>query len=113
MADTGSGDEYTIVADSVNYPQEQWNISVIKYDGTEFSYFINGKKIGSSSSSSIKDSRLYIGGIHNSGTSSAGVYWGYGNGYYRNLAIYDEALSDDDLEDLSLVDEDDMEEESE
>ena len=101
-AHTGAGDGYAIFANSVNYPQDQWNISAIKYDGTEFSYFVNGQKMGESNASNIKDSRLYIGGISNSGTSSAGVYWGYGNGYYRNLAIYDEALSDEDLENYSF-----------
>ena len=81
---------------------DQWHISAIKYDGTEFSYFVDGQKIGSSTETDIKDSKLYIGGISNSGTSSAGVYWGYGNGYYRNVAIYDEALTDEDLRDYSF-----------
>ena len=100
---SGAGDSYGIsgiVADL--YPQDQWNISAIKYDGREFAYFVNGQKMGTSTSTNIKNSKLYIGGISNSGTVSAAVYWGYGNGYYRNLAIYDEALSDEDLENYSF-----------
>ena len=58
---------------------------------------MDNKKIGSSSVSSLITSKLYIGGISNSGTSSSGLYWGYGNGYYRNLAIYNKALTDEEL----------------
>lgn len=95
---SGAGDLYSITADAELYERDKWNISAIKYDGTTFSYFVNNKKIGTSGASSIKNSKLYIGGIANSGSSSAGVNWGYANGYYRNLEIYDEAVSDYDLE---------------
>lgn len=81
---------------------DRWHISAIKYDGSEFSYLVDGQKIGSSADTNIKDSKLYIGGISNSGTTSAGVYWGYANGYYRNVAIYDEALTDEELKDYSF-----------
>ena len=101
-ASSGSGDRYAVYEEKDEYPINEWLISAIKYDGTNFSYFINGEKIGTSSKSSIKDSKLYIGGISNSGTYSSGCSWGYGNGYYRNLAIYDNALSDEELANYSF-----------
>lgn len=96
---SGAGDQYTLNADNPKlYSADKWNILAIKYNGTEFSFFIDGKKIGSSGYSILKQSKLYIGGISNSGFSDVGYYWGYGEGYYRNLAIYDSALSDEELE---------------
>ncbi len=95
---SGSGDSCTIAYDNSNlYSSQKWNILAIKYNGSEFSLFVDGKKVGSSGSSTRQHSKLYIGGISNSGTYSAGGNWGYGQGYYRNLAIYETALSDEEV----------------
>lgn len=51
---------------------------------------------------SIKQIPLYIGGFNNAGTSSAGVNWGYANGYYRNFAIYDRALTDEEIQNYTF-----------
>lgn len=97
-ATTGSGDGYSISRSfSSLYRSNEWNILAIKYDGIEFSFFINENKVGTSKSSSIKNTPLYIGGFSNADTSSAGVNWGYANGYCRNLKIYDCALLDEEI----------------
>jgi len=84
------------------YQKDIWHTFAMKYDGTNFSYFVDKNKVGTSKGSSPKISKLYVGGTSNSGTSSSGCYWGYGNGYYRNLAIYDGALSDEELSNYSF-----------
>lgn len=95
---SGSGDSMTVYGNFNDwYIPGQWNILAIRYNGKEFSFWINGEKKGFSSSSTLKGDILYIGGFSNAGTSSAGVNWGYADGYYRNLAIYDGALSDEEL----------------
>ena len=95
---SGAGDEYGIFGDFNDwYILNQWNILAIRYDEKEFSFWINGKKMGTSSSSILKGDILYVGGFSNAGTSSVDVNWGYSNGYYRNLAIYDDALSDEEM----------------
>lgn len=96
---SGSGDVYTISENFRDlYIPGKWNILSIRYNGKEFSFWVNGEKKGFSNSSTLKGNVLYIGGFSNAGTSSAGVNWGYSNGYYRNLAIYDRALSDNEME---------------
>lgn len=74
----------------------------MRYDGTTFTYFIDDVKIGAYNQNNQKNTSLFIGGISNSGTSSASQYWGYGNGYYRNLIIYNEFLLDEDIKNYSF-----------
>ncbi len=95
---SGSGDGYGVSGNFRDlYISGKWNILAIRYNGKEFSFWANGEKKGFSSSSTLKGDILYIGGFSNAGTSSVGVNWGYADGYYRNLAIYDGALSDEEL----------------
>lgn len=94
---SGAGDSYSRSILSSMYPANRWNTLAIKYDGKEFAFYLNGAKKGSSNASANKGSNLYIGGFSNAGTNSAGVNWGYSNGYYRNVAIYDQALDDDEI----------------
>lgn len=96
---SGSGDGYGVLGNFRDlYISGKWNILAIRYNGKEFSFWVNGEKKGFSSSSTLKGDILYIGGFSNAGTYSSGVNWGYSNGYYRNLAIYDGALSDEEME---------------
>lgn len=100
-ASTGAGDSF-IVKYKTPLEKDKWHVHTIRYNGTIFTYFIDGVELGSFNKQSLKNTKLFIGGISNSGTSSAGQYWGYGNGYYRNLAIYDDALSDDEIQNYSF-----------
>lgn len=93
---TGSGDGYTIAKPIDTYPKGKWTTLAIKYDGKEFALYVDGVKIGTSTSSTRKGDTLYIGGFSNSGTFE-GAYWGYAKGYYRNLAVYDIALTDEQI----------------
>ena len=96
VAVTGYDDSHMIIGDKTkDIYDNQWNIFAIKFDGEEFAFFINDKKIGTSNVSSPKNTKLYVGGLSNSPITAGYTYFGYANGYYRNLAIYDEALSDD------------------
>ena len=94
---SGAGDGYTIYGPHKWYPANRWNTLAIKYDGKEFVFYINGEKKGKSGASADKGSNLYIGGFSNVGSNAAGVAWGCSTGYYRNLAIYDQALDDDEI----------------
>lgn len=96
---SGAGDSYTIsmANNETNYAKDIWHTFAITYKEGTFSYFVDSKKIGSSSKSEIKNSKLYVGGFSNAGSSGAGAYWGYGTGYYRNLAIYNRALTDEEI----------------
>lgn len=100
---SGAGDSYALASLSTSndiskvYIANQWNILAIKWDGSEFSLWINGKKQGKSSASTRKGSTLYVGGLSNQGAASSGYYWSYSNSYYRKLAIYDEALTDEEM----------------
>ena len=102
-ARNGAGDNYCVTMENneENYAKDVWHVFAIKNDETEFSFFVDNKKIGTTSASAIKLSPLYIGGFSNIG-SSAGVNWSYANGYYRNLAIYDRALTDTELQNFSF-----------
>lgn len=93
FASTGGGDRYQIWYGPL-LRDDKWHRHTIKFDGTTFSYFIDNLKIGFNNSNSPKNTKLFIGGISNSGSSYGSNYWGYGNGHYRNLVIYDGALSD-------------------
>ena len=74
---SGSGDSMTVYGNFNDwYIPGQWNILAIRYNGKEFSFWINGEKKRFSSSSTLKGDILYIGGFSNAGTSSAGVNWG-------------------------------------
>lgn len=98
IALSGFDDKTSIAGDFKDwYIPSQWNTLAIRYNGKEFSFWINGEKKGSSNSSCLKGDMLYIGGFPNAGTNSSGVNWGYSNGYYRNLATYDRALSDNEM----------------
>ena len=98
LALSGSGDEYSVEGSFKEwYPSNNWNILAIKYNGSEFSFFINGEKKGSSKSSTNKGSELYIGGCSNPESREVGIEWGYANGYYRNVAVYSQALSDNEI----------------
>lgn len=99
----GAGDAYSITWKiDENFVKDQWHILAMKYDGTSVSLFIDGDKKGSTSKTAIKNTPLYIGGMNGSGTTSAGLTWGWANGYYRNLAIYDGALTDEELANYSF-----------
>lgn len=101
-AASGAGDNYYISCEGSRYTQDEWHISAIKYDGQTFSYWVDGTKVGESGASNVKVSKLYIGGMSNSGTTSSGVYWGYASGYYRNLAVYEGVLTDEQLKNYSF-----------
>lgn len=100
-ASSGAGDRYCICTSFNNYTADQWHTSVIKWDGTNFSYFIDGEKIGSSSAVSLKTSKLYMGATSNVGQGFVGYTNGYTNGYYKNLIIYNGALTDEQIEENS------------
>ncbi len=88
------------------YSNDKWITYAIKDDGNEFALFVNNQKIGTSQKSRGIGHELYIGGYSNAGTTSFGngkaFKAGYANGYYRNLAIYDRALSDEEIENYSF-----------
>ena len=43
------------------------------------------------------NTNLYIGGSVYSGTGAAGVSWGYANGYFKDVRIYEGALSQEEI----------------
>ena len=101
VVQAGTGDSAALEITGENYEKlfsENWQQIFVRYDGTKLSLWIDKEKVGERTTSvSNKDTELCIGGISNSGSYSAGISWGYMNGDYSNFAVYDRALSDDEI----------------
>lgn len=69
----------------------------ITYDGEVCKLYGNGELIKEEQTFKDLNGVLYVGGGVYSGTDTANTPWGFANGYYRNLKIYDGALSQEDI----------------
>lgn len=98
---SGAGDAYRVDDDKdvSRLKKGQWYRLAIKWDGSNFALFINDSKVGTINRTSIKQTPLYIGGYSNATKTG---YFGYANGYYRNFAIYDRALTDEEIQNYTF-----------
>ncbi len=67
------------------------------YDGQYYKIYCDGKLISQTTGYNQIEGPLYIGGGLYSGTNTAGYYWGYANGYYKDIKIY-KAFSEEQME---------------
>lgn len=77
-----------VPANTLMSNNNQVNTITITHDGTIYTLYINGEKLGTSEGYSIKTSKLYIGGMPGSTNLS---------GTYKSLAIYNRALTEDEV----------------
>lgn len=99
LSDGWGGNVINGFTGSGGYPQinkseliEGWNRIAITYDGSTFRMYLNGVQKATYSSASFKQTKLYIGGWNDAPYSGSGVTWGYVNGQYRNIRVYNTAL---------------------
>ena len=85
----GLGDSYsrTITIDSTN-----WTDVVYIYDGTKTKVFLNGVMASETNGNSKKNTPLVLGGYNNTGS-----YFGYTQGYFKNLVVYNDAVPVDKI----------------
>ena len=96
---TGCGDAYNIYNETDTYRGNDWHTFALRYNGSnKIDFYIDSNNVMSTNCVKNISSKLYIGGISNSGSSSSGATWGYGNGYYKNVAIYNRALTNQEME---------------
>lgn len=98
----GNGYSWNALATANSYTNSDWNTFAIKFDGNTWAFYINGVLYGSKNSGTSKTGKLYIGGMNESGTNSSGTSWGYANGKYKNLVIYNRGLSDSEIAEFSF-----------
>lgn len=91
---TGLGDSDNQYIGVLN--NDQYNKIFITYNKTTqiIKGFLNGNKVFEKTGISIKDTEFCIGGLLN---SYSHPWFGFANGYYRNIAIYNKELSEEEI----------------
>lgn len=69
----------------------------ITYDGADCKLYKDAKLIKQVSGYNDLNDKIFIGGSKYSGTLTAGMTWEYANGYFKDIMIYDIALSQEEL----------------
>ena len=86
---TGSGG-YPQISKSLLQPG--WNRIAITYDGSTLKLYLNGEVKATYGSATFKNTKLYVGGWNDAPYSASGNIWGFVNGTYRNIRVYNVAL---------------------
>ena len=80
-----------------NLISNDWNRFAITYDGTTYKIYLNGQLKDSYSSATIMNTKLYVGGWPDGYYTGSGNLWGFANGVYRNIKVYNIALPASEL----------------
>ena len=75
----------------------EYSTIAITYDGTTSKLYSNSKLITQRTGWNELDAQLFIGGDKYSGTDDGNVPWGYANGYFKDIRIYNIVLPEKDL----------------
>jgi hypothetical protein len=94
---TGKGDEGTRMVSLSRLITNKWNTLIFRYDGINTETFINNIKVSSSPGNALINNNLYIGATMNTPGGDSGVVNGYANGIYKNLAVYNRSLTDNEI----------------
>jgi len=90
-------------ADQKNFTinSSDWIDLIVRYNGTNFECFLNGVQATTVAGRSTKSYPLTIGGMYNSPANSSGVNWGFINGYIKDVVVYNRALSNQEIKNLT------------
>ncbi len=70
----------------------EYSTIAITYDGTTSKLYSNSKLVTQIAGWNDLNDRLFIGGNQYSGTKAGNVPWGYANGYFKDIRIYNTVL---------------------
>ncbi len=75
----------------------EYSTIAITYDGSTSKLYSNSKLVVQREGWNDLNDELFIGGNQYSGTGAANVPWGYANGYFKDIRIYDIVLTEEYL----------------
>lgn len=73
------------------------------FDGIDYSLYRNGEIIEKLNGYNDLKYKLIIGGTYCSGVSDAGFNWGYANGYFKNIKVFDIALTAEQIKKVNNI----------
>ena len=88
------------------YNVNEQSTIVITHDGGTMSLYVDGNLIGTSKAknySNVSHGKFYLGGSQLSGENAgSGIVEGYSPGYYKNVRIYNKALTAQEIQNLGF-----------
>lgn len=104
ISDGWGGNVLNTFSGTGGYPQvsrdlltSEWNRLAITYDGNELKMYVNGVEEASYNSVQFFQTKLHVGGWSDAPYYASGDNWGFANGTYRNIKVYNVALDADQL----------------
>ena len=96
IADGWGGDVLNVFTGTGGYPQvskkllkDGWNEISIIYDGSILKMCLNGEVKATYKTVKFFNTKLYVGGWSDAPYYASGNQWGFANGIYRNIKVYE------------------------